>query len=58
MQLSDDEFLLIGDHVRVNFAPAPGSPANGIMLRAEEGRMVGGKWVMTACGTATRPIMA
>ncbi|NMN04624.1 MULTISPECIES: DUF5597 domain-containing protein [unclassified Novosphingobium] len=47
MQLSDDEFLLIGDHVRVNFAPAAGSPGKGIMLRAEEGRMVDGKWVMT-----------
>nr|WP_236616895.1 DUF5597 domain-containing protein [Sphingobium lactosutens] len=47
IQLSADEFLLVGDHVRVNFEPAPGSPRNGIMLRAEEGRFENGKWVMT-----------
>ena len=47
IQLSPDEFLLVGDHVRVNFEPAPGSPPNGIMLRAEEGRYENGRWVMS-----------
>ncbi len=47
IQLSPDEFLLVGDHVRVNFEPAPGSPPNGIMLRAEEGRFENGRWVMS-----------
>ncbi|MFZ2995835.1 MAG: DUF5597 domain-containing protein [Sphingobium sp.] len=47
IQLSADEFLLVGDHVRVSFEPKPGSPRNGIMLRAEEGRFDNGKWVMS-----------
>ena len=34
IQLSANEFLLVGDHVRVNFEAAPGAPANGILLRA------------------------
>nr|WP_232318582.1 DUF5597 domain-containing protein [Sphingomonas sp. TDK1] len=43
-QLSDDEFLVIGDHVRVTFAAAPGTPPGGLMLRAEEGSFVDGAW--------------
>lgn len=46
-QLSADEFLFTGDHVRLNFGAREGGPANGIVLRVEEGRMVDGKWVMT-----------
>ena len=46
-QLSDDEFLLVGDHVRVNFSAAPGTPPNGIVLRVEEGGFHDGKWVMS-----------
>nr|WP_157078317.1 DUF5597 domain-containing protein [Sphingobium abikonense] len=46
IQLSADEFLLIGDHVRVTFEPAPGSPPNAIMLRVEEGRFKQGTWQM------------
>lgn len=45
-QLSENEFLLVGDHVRVTFAAAEGTAANGMMLRAEEGGFVDGKWVM------------
>ncbi|SDA36854.1 DUF5597 domain-containing protein [Sphingomonas sp. NFR15] len=46
-QLSADEFLVMGDHVRVSFAPAPGSPANGIVVRVEEGRFENGRWLMS-----------
>lgn len=46
-QLSADEFLVVGDHVRVTFAPAPGSPKGGLMLRAEEGGFVDGQWRTT-----------
>ena len=45
-QLSADEFLVMGDHVRVTFTPAAGSPPNGLVLRVEEGRYVDGKWAM------------
>ena len=46
-QLSADVFLVMGDHVRVSFATAPGTAPNGIMVRAEEGRFENGRWVMT-----------
>ncbi len=46
-QLSDSEFLLVGDHVRVRFDPAPGSPPNGLVLRVEEGTFRDGRWAMT-----------
>ncbi len=46
IHLAADEFLLIGDHVRVTFEPAPGSPPNAIMLRVEEGRFEQGTWQM------------
>ncbi len=44
-QLSADSFLVVGDHVRLDFAPASGSPANGIMVNVEEGRFENGQWV-------------
>ncbi|RZM26586.1 MAG: beta-galactosidase, partial [Sphingomonas sp.] len=43
-QLSDDEFLLIGDHVRVDFGAADAA-ANGLVVRVEEGGFVDGRWV-------------
>lgn len=46
-QLSATEFLVTGDHVRVRFDAAKTGPANGIMLRVEEGTMVDGRWVMS-----------
>ena len=44
-QLASDEFLLTGDFVRVQFAPRPGAPANGITRRVEEGHFEEGRWV-------------
>ncbi|MDH7637375.1 DUF5597 domain-containing protein [Sphingomonas sp. MAHUQ-71] len=44
-QLSADSFLVVGDHVRLDFTPAPGSPANGILVNVEEGRFENGQWV-------------
>ena len=44
-QLSADEFLLVGDHVRVTFAGAKGGPPNGMVLRVEEGGFTDGHWV-------------
>lgn len=44
-QLGPDEFLLIGQRVRVRMEPAEGS--SGMMLRAEQGRFdAQGRWVM------------
>lgn len=45
-QLSDDEFLVVGDHARISFGSAPGAPPNGMTLRVEEGTFQDGKWVM------------
>ena len=47
IQLADDQFLLIGNHVRASFASAAGSPPNGIMLKAEEGTFRDGQWQTT-----------
>jgi beta-galactosidase GanA len=44
-QMSDTEFLLVGDHVRVRFDPAAGTPVGGIVLRVEEGTFRDGRWV-------------
>lgn len=44
-QLSTDEFLLVGDHVRVTFDAAPGAPDHGMVLRVEEGVFRDGRWV-------------
>lgn len=44
-QISADEFILIGQRVRVRMEPAPGT--SGMMLRAEQGRFdAQGRWVM------------
>ena len=41
--MSDNEFLLVGDHVRVKFeSKTPGA----MVLRIEEGGFTDGKWVM------------
>lgn len=45
-QLSDDEFLIIGDHVRVHIEPAGKRPA-AMVVRVEEGRFEHGRWVMS-----------
>ncbi|MCJ2182827.1 DUF5597 domain-containing protein [Novosphingobium sp. 1949] len=45
-QLSDSEYLVMGDHVRVNFQPANGQ-TNGVIVAVEEGRFEQGQWVMT-----------
>ena len=45
-QLSPDEFLVAGDHVRMTFAPRTGAAAGGIVLRVEEGRFQNGEWLM------------
>ncbi|SEM75431.1 Beta-galactosidase GanA [Sphingomonas gellani] len=44
-QLSANEFLVTGNHVRLNFGTAKGGPANGMMLRVEEGHYENGAWV-------------
>lgn len=44
-QLSDDEFLVVGDHVRVSFAAAPGAAPNAMVVSVEEGRFDRGRWV-------------
>lgn len=44
-QLSADEFLLTGDHVRVNFDMREGGPENGMILRVEEGHFTDGRWI-------------
>ena len=45
-QLSDTEYLIMGDHVRVNFSPAKGE-SNGVIVAVEEGTFKDGKWVTT-----------
>ena len=45
-QLSADEFLVVGDHVRLQFAAAPGV-TNGMVLRVEEGGFRDGRWATT-----------
>jgi beta-galactosidase GanA len=45
-QLSDNEYLVMGDHVRVRFTPAGGEP-NGVIVSVEEGTFQAGKWVKT-----------
>jgi hypothetical protein len=47
-QLGPDEYLLTGQHVRVTFAPAAGSKANGLIFDSvEEGAWRDGKWTRT-----------
>ena len=45
--LSPNEFLLVGDHVRLTFGTAKDGPKNGSVFRVEEGRMADGRWVMS-----------
>lgn len=45
-QLSPNEFLFTGDHVRVAFGTRPGGPANGMVVKVEEGHFDQGRWVM------------
>ncbi|WP_343527676.1 DUF5597 domain-containing protein [Sphingomonas sp.] len=45
LHLSADEFLLVGDHVRVRFEPATPDP-RAMVLRVEEGHFADGRWVM------------
>lgn len=44
-QLSADSFLVMGDHVRFDFAGRAGGPANGMIVRVEEGTLKNGTWV-------------
>lgn len=44
-QLSPNEFLLTGDHVRLSIGGRKGGAAHGVMLRVEEGHMADGRWV-------------
>lgn len=44
-QLSPDSFLVAGDFVRFAIAPRKGGPANGTMIRVEEGGFEGGRWI-------------
>jgi len=45
-QLSANEFLLTGDHVRVSMSGRKDGPANGTIVRVEEGHFAEGRWVM------------
>lgn len=45
-QLSPDEFLFTGDHVRVSFAAKEGSAPGGTVVRVEEGHFQGDDWIM------------
>ncbi len=48
VQLAPDDYLLIGQHVRVSFAPAEGRKANGLIYASvEEGSYADGKWSRT-----------
>lgn len=44
-QLSANEFLFTGDHVRVQFGSREGAPANGMIVKVEEGHFEGDNWV-------------
>ncbi|MBW4329642.1 DUF5597 domain-containing protein [Stakelama sp. CBK3Z-3] len=45
-QLSPNEFLMTGDHVRMHFEAAEGGPEHGMVVRVEQGHFDDGKWVM------------
>ncbi|MBJ6121818.1 DUF5597 domain-containing protein [Sphingomonas mollis] len=44
-QMSADEFLVVGDHVRLEFGTAKGGAANGMVVSVEEGGFADGRWV-------------
>ncbi|MCP9223559.1 DUF5597 domain-containing protein [Erythrobacter sp. LQ02-29] len=47
VQLSQDEFLVTGDHVRITFDRAESGPEHGMVVRVEEGRFdAAGDWMM------------
>lgn len=46
-QLSENEFLVMGDHVRVSISAAQGTAPNAMMVRVEEGLFKEGRWVMS-----------
>ncbi|QJU59042.1 DUF5597 domain-containing protein [Sphingomonas sp. AP4-R1] len=48
LQLSDTEFLLVGDHARVEVSAAAGTPSGGMVVRVEEGAFKAGKWERTS----------
>ncbi|MGI4732424.1 MAG: DUF5597 domain-containing protein [Janthinobacterium lividum] len=45
-QIAPDQYLVSGDHVRLDFAPGAGAPANSLVLRVEEGRLVDRQFVV------------
>jgi beta-galactosidase GanA len=45
-QIAADQYLVSGDHVRLDFKPREGAPANGTVLRVEEGRLTDGGFVV------------
>ncbi len=45
VQLSRDEFLMVGDHVRARFEPAIPDP-KAMIVRVEQGHFTDGRWVM------------
>ncbi|KTW12379.1 DUF5597 domain-containing protein [Sphingomonas sanguinis] len=45
VQLSCDEFLMVGDHVRARFEPATPDP-KAMIVRVEQGHFTDGRWVM------------
>jgi beta-galactosidase GanA len=44
-QIAPDQYLVAGDHIRFDFTPRAGGPANATMLRVEQGRLVDGAFV-------------
>jgi len=44
-QLSKDEFLVVGDHVRLSFVAADGAASHGLVVLVEEGRFEAGRWM-------------
>jgi len=45
-QIAANEFLLAGDHVRIDLKPAAGAPSGSMVLRVEEGRLVDGRFAV------------
>jgi beta-galactosidase GanA len=45
-QIAPDQYLVAGDHVRLDFTPAAGAPKNAMVLRVEEGRLANGAFVV------------
>ncbi|WP_026046484.1 DUF5597 domain-containing protein [Sphingomonas sp. PAMC 26621] len=45
-QVAPDQYLVAGDHIRIEFTPGKGAPKNAFVLRVEEGRLVKGAFVV------------